>query len=162
MQTHGLVKVVRVGRAEVPQFMEFLSRDAQTALPGQAGGPEAFRRGFAQSLEAFDFLGSDSYWLLAAELEGQYVGYLSAVRIPKVDGRIGVLFVDELMVLPAYRRRGAASALWREALAIAVEIRAWRIRLLVEADNPAARAFYRKVGMAEVELVLCQREPGAK
>jgi GNAT superfamily N-acetyltransferase len=140
-----------------PKLEAFLVRGAQAADPGNPELPRQFVSGFQRSLGSFNFLASDSHWLLAAELDRRFVGYLSAARIHKVDRRTAVLFVDELMVLGPYRRRGIATALWREAQAIAREIGAWRIRLLVETENQAARSFRRKMGLGENPLVLCQQ-----
>ena len=51
-------------------------------------------------------------WIeMKAEVEGQPAGLAAAARLPKADARGGFLFVDELMVLPAYRRQGVARAL---------------------------------------------------
>jgi ribosomal protein S18 acetylase RimI-like enzyme len=152
------IRIVRVTHADLPKFEAFLRNDAIQAEPSNPGTPLRFVAGLHESLSSFDFLSSDSHWLLAAEIDGQYVGYLSAVRIHKVDGRIAVLFVDELMVLRQYRRRGVASALLLEAQAIAREIGAWRIRLCVEPDNQTARELYRKVGLEEIPILLCQQD----
>lgn len=151
------LRVLRVASADLARLEEFVREDARQAAPGDDAAPDAFAAGLRESLAAFDFLSSASHWLLAAEAEGRFAGYLSAARIAKLDARKAVLFVDELMVLPAYRRRGVARALWREAEALAREIGAWRIRLLVEEGNAAARGFYRAVGMEEHAMILCQR-----
>jgi len=158
MSKPGDVRVARVAHEDLPKLEAFLRKDAALAQPGDPDTPQASVDGLHKSLQSFDFLSSDSHWLLAAELGGQYVGYLTAVRIHKADSRVAVLFVDELLVLAEYRRRGVATALWREVQSLAQEIGASRIRLLVDADNHAAREFYRNVGLQEVPLMLCQRD----
>ena len=152
-------KVVRVAREDLPQLEAFLRKDAAQAQPGNPDAPQAFVAGLRSSLERFDFLSSDSHWLLAAEVDRQFVGYLSAVRVHKADGRVGVLYVDELMVLAEFRRRGIASALWQEVQRLATELGVWRIRVTVRPDNQSARAFYRSVGLRESSLVLCEQDP---
>lgn len=159
MSEVGDIRVVRVSRQNLAEFDAFLRRDAAQSQPENPDAPRAFVDGLHGSLEAFDFLASNSHWLLAAEIDGQYVGYLTAVRIHKADERVAVLFVDELMVLDEYRRRGVASALWREVHLLAQETGAWRIRLCVDPDNVAAREFYRSVGLEEDPQVLCQQKP---
>jgi ribosomal protein S18 acetylase RimI-like enzyme len=156
-----LTQILRLTRADLPRLEAFLRQDALQAEPRDPAAGEAFVAGLRQSLARFDLFASSSHWLLAAQVDGQFVGYLSAARILKIDARGCVLFVDELMVLPAYRRAGVASALWREVEAISVEIGAWRIRLCVDADNAAARAFYQDMGLKEHALILCQKEPSA-
>ena len=153
------IRVVRVGREDLPKLEAFLMKDAAQAQPANLNAPQAFVDGVRKSLARFDFLSADSHWLLAAEIDGQYVGYLNAVRIHKADERVGVLYVDELMVLGEYRRRGVASALWQGIQCLAREIGAWRIRVTVEPDNDGARQFYRSVGLQESPLVLCQQKP---
>ena len=152
------IRIVRVTSNDLPKFEAFLRNDARQAEPSNPESPQRFVAGLHESLSSFDFLSSDSHWLLAAEIDGQYVGYLTAVRIHKVDGRIAVLFIDELMVLAEYRRRGVASALWQEVQSIAREIGAWRIRLCVDPDNQAARELYRRVGLKESPILLCQQD----
>lgn len=153
------VRVVRVGREDLPKLEAFLRKDAAQAQPGNPGASQAFVDGVRKSLDSFDFLSSDSHWLLAAEIEGEYVGYLNAVRIHKADGRVAVLYVDELMVLDEFRRRKVATALWQEVHAVAREIGAWRVRVTVGPDNNGAREFYQSVGLEESPLVLCQQKP---
>jgi len=152
------IRIVRVTSNDLPKFEAFLRNDARQAEPSNPESPQRFVAGLHESLSSFDFLSSDSHWLLAAEIDGQYVGYLTAVRIHKVDGRIAVLFIDELMVLAEYRRRGVANALWQEVQSIAREIGAWRIRLCVDPDNQAARELYRRVGLKESPILLCQQD----
>jgi len=152
-------RVVRVAREDLPKLEAFLRKDAAQAQPGNPDAPQAFVDGLRKSLKRFDFLSSESHWLLAAEIDGQYVGYLNAIRVHKADGRVAVLYVDELMVLAEHRRRGVASALWQEVQSLATEIGAWRIRVMVDPDNDPAREFYRSVGLQESPAVLCQQAP---
>ena len=152
------LRIVRVTHEDLPKFEEFLKKDALQEETVSHTASRRFVAGLYESLNTFDFLSSNSHWLLAAEIEGQYVGYLTAIRIHKVDARKAVLFVDELMVLNEYRRRGVATALMEEAQAIAREIGAWRFRLCVNLENPAARTLYRKIGLAENLMVLCQQD----
>jgi GNAT superfamily N-acetyltransferase len=153
------IRIGRVGPADLRKFEEFLRRDAAQAEPGDSDAPQAFVHGFRKSLKRFDFLSSESHWLVAAELDGQYVGYFTAVRVHKADGRAAVLFVDEIMVLAKYRRRGVGRALWREIECIARQIGAWRIRLCVDSGNEIAREFYGGLGLQETPLILCQKAP---
>jgi len=159
MSEREAIRIVRVRREDLPKLEDFLRKDATQAHPDDPAAPQAFVDGVRKSLDSLDFLSSDSHWLLAAEIDGDYVGYLNAVRIHKADGRIAVLYVDELMVLNVFRRRGVATALWEEVHRLAREIGAWRIRVTVDPDNDGARQFYRSVGLRESPVVLCQQQP---
>jgi len=152
-------RIVRVSRSELTHFEAFARKDAAQSRPHAREAPQAFVAGLHASVEAFDFLSSDCHWLLAAESGGQFIGYLTAVRVHKTDSRVAVLYVDEFMVLEEHRRRGVATALWTEVQRIAQEIGAWRIRLTVDPGNDGARAFYRSVGLTERPLVMCEQNP---
>ena len=156
------IRITRIKPADVAKFEDFLRKEAAQAQRNNPDTPQTLVDGFRRSLERFDFLSSESHWLVAAELDGQYVGYITAVRIHKADGRVAVLFVDEIMVLSEYRRHGVGSALWHEIERIAHEVDAWRIRLCVDSDNKAAREFYRSLGLHETPLFLCQQTPSER
>lgn len=107
---------------------------------------------------AFTF--RDGYWLWAAELEGELVGWISFCLIPKPDNRVGLIFVDELWTAEEFRRRGIAKALLNKAVEQARTLNLWKVRLYVGQDNPSARALYRKMGFTEDdEAIFCQRNP---
>jgi len=153
------IQIVRVTHKDLPKFEAFLRNDAIQAEPSNpdshnGSSPDSTIR-LAVSISLFRLT-----LAAAAEIDGQYVGYLTAVRIHKVDERIAVLFIDELMVLSQYRRRGVASTLLREVQSIAKEIGAWRVRLCVDPDNHAARELYLRVGLEESHIMLCQQDLG--
>ena len=120
------------------------------------GGADAVA-GLRASRQRFDLLESDSCWLLLAEVEGQPAGLAAAARLPKADARAGFLFVDELNVLPAYRRQGVARALLRHVIALADELGLAGVRLLVRPENEAARRLYRSLGFEEHATLFGQR-----
>ena len=110
-----------------------------------------------RSLAEFDFLDGGSSWMIAAETDGRLVGYASAARIPKVDARVGFLFIDELYVLSQHRKQGACYGSWKEALAHAKDLRLGGIRLRLEPTNAAVRCLYKRVGFMERDQILCER-----
>jgi ribosomal protein S18 acetylase RimI-like enzyme len=85
------------------------------------------------------------------------VGYTAAARIPKTDDRIGFLYIDELHVLSGYRRQGHATRLLEMAVTHAMNLRLGGVRLLVDPENAAARRLYKKLGLIERTLILCER-----
>jgi ribosomal protein S18 acetylase RimI-like enzyme len=96
-------------------------------------------------------------WIFASEIDGRYVGYAAAARIPKADARIGFLYIDELYVLCGYRRQGHATRLLEMAVTHAMNLRLGGVRLLVDPENAAARRLYEKLGLVERTLILCKR-----
>src|SRR5687768_12758905 len=83
----------------------------------RAEGGEAAVAGLHAARSKYDLLGSDSFWLFLASVDGQPAGLAAVARLPKADERVGFLFVDELTVLPAFRRQGIATALLEHVIA---------------------------------------------
>ena len=77
--------------------------------------------------------------LLLGQLEGKPAGYLSAVWLGQT------LAIEEVAVLPEYRRSGLGRALCTEALR-----RAQTALLTVAEQNLAARALYQGLGFQQV------------
>lgn len=160
-EDHGMadtrIQIVRGAPHDIP-VVKSLLREIETET--QSDGLCAQRlaeAGLDHSLASFDSLTSDSFWLLLALVADTPVGYATLVRMPKADVRVAVLYLDEIHVLKQHRRCGVASALIHEAEAITREIGAWRMRLLVDPGNDAARRLYASLGFDESELILCQR-----
>jgi ribosomal-protein-alanine N-acetyltransferase len=78
--------------------------------------------------------------VLLAESEKRPIGYLSAVRLGRTLG------IEEVAVLPDFRRMGVGRAL----LAVALHREIAGAVLSVNEDNKAARALYRSLGFAQV------------
>ncbi len=148
------VRVIRASWGDLNPIHTLLAADAEE----QARSRAAAVLGFDDALSHFDFLRSDSFWLLIGYYEGRPAGWLSAARIPKGDSRKAFIFVDELWVLQVYRRRGVATALLNEITAVGREIGAYGIRLIARPENDAALAFYQRLGFGIQESVICQKE----
>ena len=63
-------------------------------------------------------------------------------------------YVDDMYVAPAFRRRGVATALFREAEALAKAKGAVRLDLMVWNFNENALAFYQSLGMKPQRYIL--------
>ncbi|MDP3487102.1 MAG: GNAT family N-acetyltransferase [Bacillota bacterium] len=103
------------------------------------------------------FASREGFWVWAAEIEGELVGWIGFVLIPKPDSRVGMIYVDELWTANEFRRRGVAKLLMEKAIETARELQLWKVRLYVGKDNPAARGFYKKMGFVEddTEAMFC-------
>jgi ribosomal protein S18 acetylase RimI-like enzyme len=123
----------------------------------RAQGGEAAVAGFRASRAGYDLLASDAAWVLLARCAGQPAGAAVVARLPKTDARRGFLFVDELWVLPAYRRQGVATSLLAHVEALARALGLAGVRLLVRPENAAARAAYRRLGFAEHPSLFCEK-----
>jgi ribosomal protein S18 acetylase RimI-like enzyme len=125
---------------------------------GRGVPPDAVRRGAEHARRMYDFLASESFWVLLARCEGGPAGYIHLCLIPKADERAGFVYADELYVVPAHRRKGVALALLERAAQLSEERGLTGVRLLVRPENEAARALYRKAGYEEYPTILCQRK----
>ena len=147
-----MITIVRVVRDNYCRFQRLVHwRVTGERHPASLPAPGEAELSFAQR---------EGFWVWAAEIDGEFVGWLNCVFIPKPDQRVGLLYVDELWTAPEFRRRGVAEALMEKAVDLARELPAWKVRLYVGRDNPAARSFYRQMGFTEDdECMFCQRQP---
>jgi [ribosomal protein S18]-alanine N-acetyltransferase len=83
-----------------------------------------------------------SFCLLAREPAGRAVGFCSFWRV------VDELHINNLAVLPEFRRRGVASALLTRALAQGAALGATRATLEVRQSNETARSLYERFGFS--------------
>ena len=90
--------------------------------------------------------------LLLAPAEDEAVGALAGYILPKFEQARSELYIYDLAVKEAWRRRGVATALIAETRRIAREVGAWTV--FVQADtipeDEPARALYRKLASEEI------------
>jgi aminoglycoside 3-N-acetyltransferase I len=95
------------------------------------------------------FLGRPGHHLLFAyDDTGAAVGMISGVEMTHPD-KGTEMFIYELGVAPAARRRGVATELVRALAGVARESGCYGMWVGTESDNGAAQATYRKAGAAE-------------
>ena len=96
----------------------------------------------------YEALSDKNLYVYAAKMNDRFIGWVSAVYIPKVGryGGKGHLYIDELWTAPTFRRNGVAYALMTATESVAREIGAVGLRLYVGGDNPNALALYSKCG----------------
>jgi ribosomal protein S18 acetylase RimI-like enzyme len=97
-----------------------------------------------------DMFGADPHFFaVIAEADATVIG-MATIAERFSPGWIGALLcVNDVFVLPAFRRRGIAKALLGRAAAEAIHRGAPFLELNVRADNPARR-LYRRVGFSRV------------
>jgi [ribosomal protein S18]-alanine N-acetyltransferase len=85
-----------------------------------------------------------SFFYLARDLERQTIGFCSVWRV------LDELHINNLAVLPAYRRAGIGAALLTHVLDAGARLGARRATLEVRRSNEAARQLYERFGFSIV------------
>ncbi len=124
--------------------------------PGLSETAKNASEGLRKSQEHFDTLTSDCVWLLIAFDDDQPAGLAVLTRIPKLDARLGFLYLDELHVIPQYRRRRIGKALLAQCINLAQDLGLAGLRLLARIDNEPARRLYEGMGFRGSETMLYQ------
>lgn len=97
---------------------------------------------------------NDRNQILVAKTNGKLVGYiffLNRADFP-LETRYAWAFVNGLYVRPAYRRKGIATELMKEAFDHLKSIGVAHVRLNVMISNRAATELYRKLGSRDYSL----------
>jgi aminoglycoside 3-N-acetyltransferase I len=94
-------------------------------------------------------LDSDGFIALAAVSDSEVVGGLAAYVLRKFEQERSEIYIYDLAVAAAHRRRGIATALILELKRIARERRAWVIYVQADYVDPPAIALYSKLGVRE-------------
>lgn len=98
----------------------------------------------AGSLAAF--LANPANYLLVAENDGKAAGFLLAYRLERPDREAAQMFVYEVDVAPAWRRRGLATALVEQIKRLAHAEGMFEAFVLTSRGNEAARGLYAGTG----------------
>ncbi len=94
-------------------------------------------------------LGNDQVIVLVAAEAEQLVGGLVAYVLPKLEQERSELYIYDLAVDEAHRRRGVATALIGTLKGIAADIGAWVIYVQADFGDDPAVALYTKLGTRE-------------
>lgn len=94
-------------------------------------------------------LGSDSFIALTASIDNTVVGGLAAYELRKFEQQRSEIYIYDLAVAAAYRRKGIATALIAELKTIAAARGAYVIFVQADAGDEPAIALYSKLGVRE-------------
>ena len=95
--------------------------------------------------QAQRLLARDDVHVFAALEDGQVVGFAYWYVLPRIDGATGV-FLYELEVAEAYRRRGLGRALVEEARRVAERAGATKMWVETDEENEPAKRTYASAG----------------
>jgi aminoglycoside 3-N-acetyltransferase I len=94
-------------------------------------------------------LGSECFVALVAQQDDEVVGGIAAYELRKFERERGEIYIYDLAVAAAHRRRGIATALIDELRKIAVSRGAWMIFVQADPGDAPAVALYTKLGTRE-------------
>jgi aminoglycoside 3-N-acetyltransferase I len=94
-------------------------------------------------------LGSECFIALAALAGGDVVGGIAAYELRKFEQERSEIYIYDLAVAEAHRRRGIATALIAELKKIAAARGAWVVFVQADLGDAPAIALYTKVGTRE-------------
>lgn len=97
-------------------------------------------------------LGKDHVIVLAAVADGAVVGGLAAYELEKFERARREIYIYDLAVAEAHRRRGVATAVIRRLQAIAADRGAWVIFVQADYGDDPAIALYETLGAREEVL----------
>jgi ribosomal protein S18 acetylase RimI-like enzyme len=139
-------RIIQANHTHKADLSRLLQRIESEDHPDEPEKIESAPDGLVASLAHFPTLQSDSVWVFMAYVGKEPAGLALLSRVPKLDERLGFLYLDELHVLQPYRRRGIGTTLLRRSFELARELGLCGVRLLTRIDNEPARKLYESVG----------------
>ena len=137
----------QLGRADVARLQQLL------AVFGEAFEDVATYQGAVPRQTYFEsFLGDDRCITVVAMEGDEVTGGLVAYELPKFEQERKEIYIYDLAVGAAYRRRGIATGLIVTLKAIARARGAYVIYVQADRDDAAAIALYEKLGSREDAL----------
>jgi aminoglycoside 3-N-acetyltransferase I len=141
------VDIARLRSGDAARFTEWLS------LFGQVFEEPDTYTGAMPSPGYRDRLLADPNFIALAAVEGGVmIGALAAYVLVKYEQERSEIYVYDLAVDEAHRRKGLATALMNETRRIASDIGAWVVSVQADYVDPPAVALYTKLGAREEVL----------
>lgn len=98
------------------------------------------------------WLGRSDHIALVAEVDGQPVGGLVAYELAKFEQARSEIYIYDLAIDEAWRRRGLATALIERVQVTAAQVGAWVVYVQADYVDAPAVALYEKLGVREEVL----------
>jgi aminoglycoside 3-N-acetyltransferase I len=131
-----------------------LTQSLQTTVRRLGPGDEDLVRKLAEGVAHTALLADEHTIFLAAFRGKQPIGFVYGYELLRMDGAPSMLFIYELDVDEAYRRRGIATLLMTELEQIARSRGIAEGFVLTEPDNVAANTLYESLGGERSDAVL--------
>jgi ribosomal protein S18 acetylase RimI-like enzyme len=147
-QRSGAFAVRPAAPGDIPALMRLkrLLAEGEDSLQAvRAGAADWLRDGFGTAAGFCAFVAEDG---------GTIIGMATCSRRVITGWNGPVIFLQDLFVEPAHRRRGVAWALTARVAAFACELGSPIVELTVRADNNSARFFYQRSGFAPLPQCL--------
>jgi aminoglycoside 3-N-acetyltransferase I len=141
------ITLCRLARADVTLMRELNTMFGEAFAEPETYGAEPPSDSYLQ-----DLLTKDHVIALAALVRGQVVGGLVAYELDKFERQRREIYIYDLAVAEAHRRRGMATELIRRLQEIAAARGAWVIFVQGDYGDEPALALYQKLGAREEVL----------
>lgn len=114
--------------------------------------PESYASARPDAAYLTRLLDDATFFALVAEAEGQVIGGLAGYELRKFEQRRSEIYLYDLAVAEAWRRRGVATALIARLQDEAAHAGAWVVFVQADYVDPPAIALYEKLGSREEVL----------
>jgi aminoglycoside 3-N-acetyltransferase I len=141
MTTASNITIERLGAADAARARNLFLLMARVFAEDEGPTAEPVSEAYAAGL-----LARPDFWVLAASIEGELVGGLTAHTLPMTRAEVSEVFIYDLAVVPEQQRRGVGrrlvDALRERAAAAGITV------VFVPADDEDSHAldFYRAIG----------------
>ncbi len=139
-----MVNVVRLSENDLGRM-----RALNALFASEFDDPESYTENPPDDAYHADKLSNPAVIALVAEEAGEVVGGLVAYELPKLEQKRSEVYIYDLAVATAHRRKGIATALIAKVRDIAKERGAWVVYVQADYGDEPAIALYTKLGIRE-------------
>jgi aminoglycoside 3-N-acetyltransferase I len=123
--------------------------EAANRLFGEVFGEEGYHGPLPSSDYLRKLIADDKFIAIVARVGSEMVGALAGYELVKFEAERSEIYIYDLAVQQAFRRRGVATALIEETKRIARDKGAWMVFVQADPPDEPAVALYRKLGVEE-------------
>ncbi|QXM06533.1 GNAT family N-acetyltransferase [Crassaminicella indica] len=116
---------------------------------------EEMRRTFREAIASPEHI-----MIIVAEIDKEVVGFANTWTVYSIWSRGKALTVDDLYVLPSYRRNGIGKKIMNYIIEYAENNDYKRVQLHAEIDNEKAHNLYRGLGFSQEEMLFFMKKLG--